>query len=350
MAPKDDRQKSTSAFGRFDTELSDYTRKKIIKQTDLEKGRVPHTVRLTKGVVPYHEALSPYQRTARIMMTPFVRRYFSNIGEGSKLELDLTKAHMKFRVEDYLAYVWFTVFVMIGVSIGASIALGAVGLALHLSAAILLLIYLGLGVIPLIGYFVLMKMPSSAASSRRKDIDTRIPHAMNFISTLASADVTVDVIFNELSKQKIYGEIQNEAQWITRDIELLGKDVLTSLRDAASRTPSIKFQDFLQGVVTTTLSGGHLKPYFIMKSEQYQRLGKLESKQNQETLGMLAESFVTVVVAMPLFLIVMMSLMALVGKTAGSSIMLLYLIVFLMIPFSQFGFIVAIQSMTAEAK
>ncbi len=351
MAPKDDRQKSQSAFGRFDTDLSDYTRKKIIKQVDLDKAKIPHTVRLTRGVVPYHEALTPYQRLARIAMTPFVRRYFSETGEGSKLELDLTKAHMKFRVEDYLAYVWFTVFVMIGVVAAVIVVLGVIGFALlHLSPAIMLLVFMGLGITPLIGYFVLMHMPSSTASGRRKDIDTKIPHAMNFISTLASADVTVDVIFSELSKQKIYGEIQNEAQWITRDIELLGKDVLTAIRDAATRTPSVKFQDFLQGVVTTTLSGGQLKPYFLMKSEQFQRVAKLEGKKNQETLGMLAESFVTVVVAMPLFLIVMMSLMALVGKTAGSSILLLYMIVFIMIPFSQLGFIVAIQSMTAEAK
>jgi hypothetical protein len=51
---------------------------------------------------------------------------------------------------------------------------------------------------------------------------------------------------------------------------------------------------------------------------------------------------------MPLFLIVMMSLMALVGKTGGSSIMLLYMIVFLMIPLSQVGFIVAIKSIAQE--
>jgi flagellar protein FlaJ len=350
MAPKDDKAKSTSAFGRFDTELSDYTRKKVIKQTDLEKAKVPHTVRLTKGVVPYHESLTSYQRTARVAMKPFVRRYFSNIGEGSKLEQDLTKAHMKFRVEDYLAYVWFTVVVMIVAVIAAIAVLGVVGFAvLHLSAAMMLMIVLGLGIVPLIGYFLLMNTPSSAAKGRRKDIDRRIPHAMNFISTLASADVTVDVLFSELSKQKIYGEIQNEAQWITRDIELLGKDVLTAIRDASARTPSVKFQDFLQGVVTTTLSGGQLKPYFIMKSEQYQRLGKLESKKDQETLGMLAESFVTVVVAMPLFLIVMMSLMALIGKTGGSSILLLDMIVYIMIPVSQIGFIVAIQSMTSGA-
>lgn len=337
-------------FDRFATDISDYTRKKVIKQVDLDKAKVPHPIKLTRGAVPYHEALSPYQKTARIMMAPFVRRYFSGIREGSKLELDLTKAHMKFRVEDYLAYVWFTVFVMIGGVIVAGVALGAVAFAIHLSATTLLFIYVGLGVVPFVGYLYLMNLPSSTASSRRKDIDTKIPHAMNFISTLASADVTVDVIFNELGKQKIYGEIQNEAQWITRDIELLGKDVLTAIRDGASRTPSVKFQDFLQGVVTTTLSGGQLKPYFIMKSEQFQRVARLEGKASQETLGMLAESFVTVVVAMPLFLIVMMSLMALVGKTAGSSILLLYMIVFIMIPFSQIGFIVAIQSMTSEGK
>jgi flagellar protein FlaJ len=110
----------------------------------------------------------------------------------------------------------------------------------------------------------------------------------------------------------------------------------------------VKFQDFLQGVVTTTLSGGQLKPYFLMKSEQFARLATLDSKKNQETLGMLAESFVTVVVAMPLFLIVMMSLMALVGKTAGSSILLLDMIVYVMIPVSQLGFIVVIKGMMEE--
>ena len=75
---------------------------------------------------------------------------------------------------------------------------------------------------------------------------------MSFISAMASADVNVDVIFKELSRQEIYGEIKNEAEWITRDTELLGIDILTAISKAAQRTPSIKFQEFLQGVVTTS--------------------------------------------------------------------------------------------------
>ena len=166
---------------------------------------------------------------------------------------------------------------------------------------------------------------------------------------MSSANVNIDVIFKELSKQKIYGEIQREAQWITRDIELMGKDILTALKDAANRSPSPKWQDFLQGVVTTSASGGQLKPFFLMKADQFNKDRRIQEKSLMETLGMLAETFVTVVVAAPLFLIVMMSLMATVNASSGNFIILmLYVIVLVMIPMSQLGFIVLISSMVEE--
>jgi flagellar protein FlaJ len=61
---------------------------------------------------------------------------------------------------------------------------------------------------------------------------------------------------------------------------------------------------------------------------------------------MLAESFVTVGVAFPLFLVVMMSIMALVGSDPGFILMLLYVVCFGMIPGTQVGFIVGISSMS----
>jgi flagellar protein FlaJ len=66
---------------------------------------------------------------------------------------------------------------------------------------------------------------------------------------------------------------------------------------------------------------------------------------------MLAESFVTVVVAFPLFLVVIMAIMALISKGSGSSFVLtlLYVVVALMLPLSQFGFIFVIWNMEQEA-
>jgi flagellar protein FlaJ len=169
---------------------------------------------------------------------------------------------------------------------------------------------------------------------------------MSFISAMASANVNIDVIFKELAKQPIYGEIQNEAEWITRDTELLGMDILTAIKVGSLRTPSIKFQDFLQGVVTTSASGGELKPFFMIKAKQYEDERRLDLKGRIETLGMLAESFVTVGVAFPLFLVVMMSIMALVGSNPDFIVMLLYVICFGMIPGTQVGFIMGITSMS----
>src|SRR5207302_448672 len=121
---------------------------------------------------------------------------------------------------------------------------------------------------------------------------------------------------------------------------LLGLDILTAIRKASQRSPSAKFQDFLQGVVTTSTSGGQLKPYFLVKAEQFEKEDRLEMRKKMETLGMLAESFVTVVVAFPLFLVVIMAIMALISKgSSGSVLVLLYVVVALMIPLSQFGFI-----------
>jgi len=191
--------------------------------------------------------------------------------------------------------------------------------------------------------------PASMAKKRGKQVDKRITGSMSFISAMASADVPVDVIFKELSKQPVYGEVAKEAEWITRDTELLGVDILTAIRNAAGRSPSNKFQDFLQGVVTTSTSGGQLKPYFLMKAEQFEKEDRLEMRKRMETLGMLAESFVTVVVAFPLFLVVIMAIMALISKSqSGFVLNLLYVVVGVMIPISQFGFIFVIWNMEQE--
>jgi len=166
---------------------------------------------------------------------------------------------------------------------------------------------------------------------------------------MASAEVPVDVIFKELSRQPVYGEVAKEAEWITRDTELLGVDIFTAVKRGSQRSPSTKFQDFLQGVVTTSTSGGQLKPYFKLKAEQYEKEDRLEMRKKMETLGMLAETFVTVVVAFPLFLVVIMAIMALINKQGGFIITLLFVVVGLMIPLSQFGFIFVIWNMEQEA-
>jgi archaeal flagellar protein FlaJ len=337
-----------SGFDRFSDKIDGYKKAKVTLKEGEEddQGKKPHHIRLPKGAIPYHESLNPWQKMARSMLVERVRAAKPNV---EKLENDMKKAHMKLRAEDYIAYVWFTcgAIVIGGIVLSVLTFLGALFVGLGFIPFIVCVALTILG--PVIGYLILLQIPSINASSRASNIDKRMAYAMSFISSMASADVAIQVIFRELAKQPIYGEITKEAQWITRDTDLLGIDVINAIKEATERTPSRKFADFLQGVITTTRSGGQLKPFFLLKADQFSRQNRMDMKKNMETLGLLAESFVVVVVAMPLFLIVMMSLMGMVGSSDSSgSVTGLWGISLMLVPLMQFAFVMVMSSISEE--
>lgn len=322
----------------------------------IRKGQAPHVVKLPSSARPGYVSLTPFQQLAwRLMGGSFQEKKVDQ-----DLEENLLKAHMRLRPEEYVA-LGKTALLLVGTAsaagaLGFAFALFAVmGMALLPFVALPVVVALVPALLTRAAFFGLPPLfsgiPASRAKRRARLIDKRLTGAMSFISAMASAEVPVDVIFRELSKQEIYGEIKEEAEWITRDTELLGVDILTAVKRAATRSPSTKWQEFLQGVVTTATSGGQLKPYFLLKAEQFEKEDKLEMKKRMETLGLLAESFVTVVVAFPLFLVVIMAIMALISKgSSGFVVMLLYVIVGLMIPLSQFGFIFIMWNQEQEAR
>jgi len=303
----------------------------------------PHMVKLPRGATSEQITLTPWEQLCWRTMGNFVKRRGK---VNPKLEEMLQKAHMRIRPDEYTAKVLMTTLLSAVIVIAAGIFIGFLFFFLAWGFWGFIIGAIAMVIVPVAVYSGMMSSPGSKAKARGKDIDKRISSAMSFISAMASANVNVDVIFKELAKQPIYGEIQKEAEWITRDTELLGSDILSAIKLASLRTPSIKFQDFLQGVVTTSSSGGELKPFFLIKAKQYEDERRLDLRARIETLGMLAESFVTVGVAFPLFLVVMMSIMALVGSNPDFILMLLYVVCFGMIPGTQVGFIVGISSMS----
>jgi archaeal flagellar protein FlaJ len=302
------------------------------------------TVRVKRGEQPTPSTLTGFQRWAwRTFGSRVTQRPVDPV-----LEENLVKAHFRIRADEYLATVYASTLVGGIVSVVAGIVLGLLlilgGLELFGIPALVLLPVLGV-----VGTFYLLQgTPGSKAKDRGRKIDRKIGPAMSFVSAMSSADVNVDQIFKELGRQKIYGEVAEEAAWITRDTELLGVDILTALRLGALRTPSKKFQDFLQGVVTTATSGGQLKPYFLLKAEQYEKEHKLAMQERVETMGLLAETFVTVVVAFPLFLVIIIAIFAIIGGGGAFMITVLWGIVLGMIPVSQFGFIFFMYSLAQE--
>jgi len=124
-------------------------------------------------------------------------------------------------------------------------------------------------------------------------------------------------IMRSLSKcSDTYGETAREMDVILRDMDYFGNDLRTALHNICEITPSEKFRDLMYNLLTVIDSGGDISYYLRDKSEQYLIKAKVEQKGFLETLGLMAESYVTAFVAGPLFIIilgVMMAVMTPVG-------------------------------------
>ena len=273
------------------------------------------------------------------------------LGRHDAFGLTLQRAYVLRRPEAYLARtrrvaLWTGASAMLP-AVAALTALAAGWPLLPLLAALSLLL---LG--PAAGlatYGVLRGVPVAQAVMRARAIDAKLPYALNYLATLASAGATPQALFASLARQPIYGVVAKEAARLTRDIELLGADVVTAMGRAGERTASAKWQDLLQGAITALTSGGDLRSYFRDKSEQFLLDNRHDQKRFLEGLGVLAECFVTVVVAAPLFLIVILSVMTSLGGSVEQTVVVGYTLVLGVLPLAQAGFILTIRTMTPEA-
>ncbi|MDD1708464.1 MAG: type II secretion system F family protein [Methanoregulaceae archaeon] len=211
----------------------------------------------------------------------------------------------------------------------------------------ILAVVISFSVIAGITFVIFLLYPGFVAGNRKRNIDATLPYAINYVTAMSTAGIPPAEIFRQLGSSTMYGESATEARFIALEIDLFGKDLIDALRIVSSTTPSFRMKEFLQGAMGCISSGSNLTEYFRNKAEQY----SLENRQNQklflDTLGLIAESYVTAMVAGPLFLIILQSIMSILSRQ--SQPIFLYIIIYLIIPFGSIAFVILISAMTPES-
>jgi len=279
--------------------------------------------------------------------TRFCRQLFSkifdrfNIKDTDKNNM-LEKADISMVYQEYYSMVYMNIILGFIVSFFSTLFL-YLFIPNNITALLLLAVT---SIVPFFIGMVYLQMPTAKAKSRGKNIDHHLPYVANFINTMSIAGISPSEIFGTLAGIKLYGEIQKEAKKITTEIELMGLDSNTALKNAVAISPSRKFKEFLQGIIAVLQSGSELAPYFDRCVDQYMYDDLNERKKNLESLAIMAESFVTTVIAFPLFLVIILSVMGL--TSGGISFDFLYVISLLILPMAYLGFYVMMKSGMGE--
>jgi flagellar protein FlaJ len=178
-------------------------------------------------------------------------------------------------------------------------------------------------------------IPGMKASNRRGPIDKNLPYTANFLTLLSSSNVPPSVIFESIARIDTLKDTRLEFINIIRDIEVFGKDLMSSILDNARLTPNDQLREVLLGYVATVRTGGNPTEYLRISSEKItkERMTKLDMM--LETLAAMAEIYIMLLVAAPLLFAVLFVTLGMIGSgsIAGMNMgTLLYLLVYLGIP------------------
>jgi len=197
-------------------------------------------------------------------------------------------------------------------------------------------------------YWVHMKMPALEASSRATKINLTIHNAVSFMYAMRRGGAPLMAMYRALSDNaSVYGEVAFEFRQIVRDADYFGFDELSATRNLIETSPSEKLQIFLEDMVSVVESGGNLSDFLFNRVRLYQEEARFEQQQFLTTMQMVAETYVTVFVAGPLFLIIVMVVMGMMG---GAAVLQLSVVGYILIPVGSMMFILFIDMISIKTE
>ncbi|MBC5793490.1 MAG: type II secretion system F family protein [Nanohaloarchaea archaeon] len=176
--------------------------------------------------------------------------------------------------------------------------------------------------------------PSQKAKSRKQDIDDNLPFALNHLGAIATSGIPPKSMFELLTTFDEYGGISDEAEEISRRVNVFGEDLTTALKEVAEKSPSEDWSEVLYGIISTVETGGDLESYINEKADEALFDYNMEREKEIEKLSTYASFYTAILIAAPVFLVVVLAVMNLLGGSiAGFAIRdLMWLGVHIIIP------------------
>jgi flagellar protein FlaJ len=175
-----------------------------------------------------------------------------------------------------------------------------------------------------------------------------LPHAIVYMYALSFGGMEMTGVLRQMADaDDTYGEVAHEFDQIVRDVDVFGNDLFTGVRNSRNLTPSDNLEQFLDDLLSVLDSGGDLTTFLEDESEKYMQRARDEQQSFLEALATLSEVFVVAFVAAPLFVVVTMMMLSLLGNIGTVP---LAFIVYAVIPLGMAGFLVLISALSEPYK
>lgn len=190
--------------------------------------------------------------------------------------------------------------------------------------------------------------PVNVAANRRRRIDASMTRTVAFIYALSRSGMAFPQVMRVFADNRtVYGDAADEISVAVNDMDVFGADVITAIQRMGHRTPSEQFQEFSENLASVLQSGQSLSTFLRNQYDRYHE--EIEAQQTQllNLLSTLAEFYVTVLVAGPLFLI---TILVIIGIAVSDTLRLVQITVYFILPLANLVFIVYLSTITESLR
>ncbi len=282
-------------------EISERALKKIRKRK-LEKEEEPEEFKSARGYLKLSNRF--FLKTADKLIK---KDYFSN------LPSELRKSNLDMLFEGYVAMMLFSTLLAFIVGIVAAAVLIIIEMS-WITRVIWLPLILPIGVFLILYYY-----PTAEKKSIAKRINEEIPFAAIHMSSIAGSGIEPTEIFKIIALSREYPFMRKEIRKILNQINIYGYDLVTALNNVSKSTPNEKLAELFTGLATTINSGGSMTEFFQKRAETLLLDYKLEKEKAIKIAETSMDIYISVVIAAPMILMLMLVMISVSGIQIGFS-------------------------------
>ncbi|ABN07623.1 type II secretion system protein [Methanocorpusculum labreanum Z] len=192
-------------------------------------------------------------------------------------------------------------------------------------------------------YYAIISYPKLEMRSRKRFIEASMYEMVSFMYALHHCGATLYASVHSIAKYAdFYGDAAKEFRQVVSDMDFCGYDQFTAIQRLADTTPSDKLRFFLSELSSTYRSIGNAEVFLHGKLQEMQKESEVAQRSYLSSLGAIAEMYITLFVAGPLFVVIVIMV---IGLISGSDPMILAIVVYLMLPIGTVIFLLLLDAL-----
>lgn len=192
-------------------------------------------------------------------------------------------------------------------------------------------------------YYAIISYPKLEMRTRKRFIEASMYEMVSFMYALHHCGATLYASLHSIAKYAdFYGDAAKEFRQVVSDMDFCGYDQFTAIQRLTDTTPSDKLRFFLSELSSTYRSIGNAEVFLEGKRREMQKEAEINQRSYLSSLGAIAEMYITLFVAGPLFVVIVIMV---IGLISGSDPLILALVVYLMLPIGTVIFLLLLDTL-----